>query len=278
MTPRFPTILAALALSLTLVACDSSGNGASAPSSSPSVSSDSTASASAPPEQSLEVSAVVTREGEPQVTQSGTTTPIGPGVTLTATAPNALVVGVAKAETTTVQLSGLDGSYAVLEAGEFLLALNKPSGSDPTQQWSWTMHESADSFLFEATPTEQDAANPDADGTVANGAVADGTVVAALIAHTAVESARWVQEAEGPRVFITPSQWARSGSALVQQYGWDTVVRDVPEVLEWPKASLENQFKCHALGALDKETWNLETWYAQATLLELIAARCNPTN
>lgn len=265
MTPRFPTILAALALSLTLGACDSSE---STPTTEPAA----TATTQAPaPSPTSEVSALITarvvREGaEVLVARGEEETAVGGGLAVSAETPSTLVIAVPKLEDTTLEL-GLDGSYAVLEAGKFVLALNRPTSPDLAAQWSWTVHDSADSFLLEATPqvinTEPSPTSPH---------------VQTLIAHSAVESARWVQETEGPRLFITPSAWARSGSALVQQYGWETVASAVPEVHDWDGQSLENQFKCHALGALSKDTWNLETWYGERTLLELINARCNPTS
>ncbi|MBC7292192.1 MAG: DUF2599 domain-containing protein, partial [Actinotalea sp.] len=40
---------------------------------------------------------------------------------------------------------------------------------------------------------------------------------------------------------------------------------------------MRDQLECHALGAPDKESWNLEPWRPDVGLLATLAARCNPT-
>ncbi len=39
---------------------------------------------------------------------------------------------------------------------------------------------------------------------------------------------------------------------------------------------MHDQLTCHALGAPDKETWNLEPWRPDVGLLAVLAAACNP--
>ena len=40
---------------------------------------------------------------------------------------------------------------------------------------------------------------------------------------------------------------------------------------------MNDQFLCHALGAADKATWNLEPWRPDVGEMATLAARCNPT-
>jgi hypothetical protein len=40
---------------------------------------------------------------------------------------------------------------------------------------------------------------------------------------------------------------------------------------------MRDQLACHALGAPDKATWNLEPWRPDVGLLLIMAAGCNPT-
>ncbi|WP_414647956.1 DUF2599 domain-containing protein [Cellulomonas sp.] len=40
---------------------------------------------------------------------------------------------------------------------------------------------------------------------------------------------------------------------------------------------MHDQFLCHALGAADKATWNLEPWRPDVGSMATLMARCNPT-
>ena len=40
---------------------------------------------------------------------------------------------------------------------------------------------------------------------------------------------------------------------------------------------MHDQFLCHALGAADKATWNLEPWRPDVGSMATLVARCNPT-
>jgi hypothetical protein len=186
---------------------------------------------------------------------------IGGGLEISAPSANGLVIALDEHEDMTTRLL-LDQSVAVLIDDTFVLGISMPrSPGAPVNAWTWERVDHTDQIVFTATRRSN---------------LEEDTELSAFLGETAVESARWVDEREGPRLFITPSNWARDGGLAVSDYGWHSVVRDVPEVTEHPGESLEHQFQCHAIGAQSKDTRNLETWYDDIGLLSLLAARCNP--
>ncbi|CPU68017.1 Protein of uncharacterised function (DUF2599) [Mycobacteroides abscessus] len=60
---------------------------------------------------------------------------------------------------------------------------------------------------------------------------------------------------------------ATAGSAGTQ------VVAAEPEA---DTPTMHDQLVCHAVGAPDKATWNLEPWRPDVGLLATMSARCNP--
>ncbi|NMR19701.1 DUF2599 domain-containing protein [Cellulomonas fimi] len=91
---------------------------------------------------------------------------------------------------------------------------------------------------------------------------------------TLVESLSWGEREGGRSLAVDPTDWARAAGPAVQEATWAAVVAAEPEA---DTAGMRAQFLCHALGARDKETWNLEPWRPEVDSLEMLAARCNPT-
>lgn len=281
MSSRFTTILVASALTLTIAGCSGMPFGtpevpqptavatADGTFTSPQAGGTNPADSSAS-EAAAEVMAthVIDFEGDrAYVTDAATgeRTAVGAGLTITASTDDGLVFAVPRVENLTKAGVPTDLSGVFTRDGTLALALSQPYSEGIDFPWTYETTESDTQWTLTVSNVLSSSTDAPKE-------------VSVLLADTAVESARWVQELEGPRVIITPSEWARTGSLAVQQYGWSTVLRDAPEVADYPGASLEHQFQCHAIGALDKETWNLETWYEDIGLLNFMAARCNPVD
>uniref|UniRef100_UPI002028F971 DUF2599 domain-containing protein n=1 Tax=Actinotalea sp. C106 TaxID=2908644 RepID=UPI002028F971 len=78
----------------------------------------------------------------------------------------------------------------------------------------------------------------------------------------------------GRSLAVVPTAWARqAGSA-----GVEAVWAEVAALGEEASGNqMRDQLTCHALGAPDKASWNLEPWRPDVGLLETLAALCNPT-
>lgn len=91
---------------------------------------------------------------------------------------------------------------------------------------------------------------------------------------TGIASLDWGEREGGRSLAVEPTAWARTGGeaavALIRQ----EMVTASPEA---DSPTMLDQLTCHALGARDKDTWNLEPWRPDVGLLAVLAARCNPT-
>jgi len=115
------------------------------------------------------------------------------------------------------------------------------------------------------------------------------------VGRDAAESATWGEAEGGRSLAVTPTAWGRAGGMTVMAYGWPSVVALAPDVdtgadpaantgtrvdadadAEGVRDSMRKQFRCHALGAPHKATWNLEPWRPNVSFAEFVAARCNP--
>lgn len=91
---------------------------------------------------------------------------------------------------------------------------------------------------------------------------------------TGVQDAAWGDREGGDSLAVTPTDWARRAGQAGVDVVWAGLVADDP-ALDTP--TMHDQLVCHALGAPDKATWNLEPWRPDVGLLQVLAARCNPT-
>jgi hypothetical protein len=89
----------------------------------------------------------------------------------------------------------------------------------------------------------------------------------------AIRSAHWVERSDGPSLFVDPAEWVRLGGQAEWEQAMDELAALHPEAAS---ESMRNQFICHAVGAPDKETWNLEPWREDIGLLGFALAACNP--
>jgi hypothetical protein len=89
-----------------------------------------------------------------------------------------------------------------------------------------------------------------------------------------VEDLDWGEREGGRSLAVTPSAWARAGGLAAGELVPDQVVAAEPEA---GSPTMLDQLACHQLGAPDKATWNLEPWRPDVGQLDMIVARCNPT-
>lgn len=93
-----------------------------------------------------------------------------------------------------------------------------------------------------------------------------------------VARTRWVRDARGRSLQVTPTAAGRATSAADgAQVGWTEVLRLAPDA---DTPGMRAQFDCHwtyaRLALPDKPSWNLEPWRPVVSDAAMVAARCNP--
>jgi hypothetical protein len=111
-------------------------------------------------------------------------------------------------------------------------------------------------------------------GGTTDGAGAETWVVVASLGTQAVRSTDWGEREGGRSLAVDATAWARAAGQAGQDLVWAQVVAAEPEA---DTTTMRDQLVCHAVGAPDKPTWNLEPWRPDVGLLATMAARCNPT-
>ena len=104
--------------------------------------------------------------------------------------------------------------------------------------------------------------------------LAAGSATLWLGARMLDSPADWGEREGGRSLAVRPTAWARAGGLAAQEGVWAAVVAQEPEA---DTNGMRDQFLCHALGAPDKESWNLEPWRPDVGSFATLAARCNPT-
>ncbi|MFE9232233.1 DUF2599 domain-containing protein [Cellulosimicrobium funkei] len=112
----------------------------------------------------------------------------------------------------------------------------------------------------------------DADETATTDDAAAWDVVVPL-GTRAVRSTDWGEREGGRSLAVDPTAWARGAGQAGQELVWAQVVAAEPEA---DTPTMHDQLACHAVGAPDKATWNLEPWRPDVGLLATMSARCNP--
>lgn len=150
----------------------------------------------------------------------------------------------------------VDGSVTVRADGTAVGGLSSPRGG--------RLHAVDDTHLevrpgWDATPEDTAGA-------------ADVTTV---LGTSAVASTDWGDREGGRSLAVVPTDWAREAGQAGTDLVWAELVAADPEV---DTATMHDQLECHALGAPDKDSWNLEPWRPDVGLVATMAARCNPTS
>lgn len=112
----------------------------------------------------------------------------------------------------------------------------------------------------------------DADGAATTDDAAAWDVVVPL-GTRAVRSTDWGEREGGRSLAVDPTAWARAAGQAGLELVWAQVVAAEPEA---DTSTMHDQLMCHAVGAPDKATWNLEPWRPDVGLLATMSARCNP--
>ncbi|ANC29772.1 hypothetical protein I598_0181 [Isoptericola dokdonensis DS-3] len=97
---------------------------------------------------------------------------------------------------------------------------------------------------------------------------------ATTLGTSGVVSARWGDREGGDSLAVDATAWARHAGQAGVDVVWAELVAADAGV---DTATMHDQLVCHALGAPDKDTWNLEPWRPDVGLVQVLAARCNPT-
>lgn len=157
-------------------------------------------------------------------------------------------------------VGNVDGSVTVLdESGTVVGGLAAPSSTGGSVRLSV-----GDDQHAELTVTGLDDGTGEPSPTVA---------VELSLGSVGVRSATWGVHDGGRSLAVDATPWARGSGVAGTDTAWAQLVAAVPEA---DTASMRDQFLCHALGAPDKRTWNLEPWRPDVGLVAVVAARCNP--
>jgi hypothetical protein len=106
----------------------------------------------------------------------------------------------------------------------------------------------------------------------------DGEVARVVVGGDAVLSADWADRGDegGLSLVVVPRPWVRAAGAAGVEAVWSALDRRDDLGADATAPGMRDQLECHALGAPDKASWNLEPWRPDAGLLATLAARCNP--
>ncbi|MHA7134825.1 DUF2599 domain-containing protein [Oerskovia turbata] len=166
-----------------------------------------------------------------------------------------------------------DGSLTVLDAaGTPLGGLSAPQATDMSGA-------AGRSAFVVAAPTRAEV-RVRAGGAASSGGPQDtaGTpptwTVTTWLGARGVRSATWGEREGGRSLAVDATPWARQSGTVGEATAWAQLIASEPEA---DSRTMRDQFDCHALGAPDKATWNLEPWRPDVGFLATAAARCNPT-
>jgi hypothetical protein len=176
-----------------------------------------------------------------------------------------------------------DATVLTLDPGDpaasFDVLLAPPAGATLVPQDDDSVVVLADDGTFLGglgRPTVGPGAPPTQLTTLPDGVVrlgVSGPVTTQVGAH-ALAGAEWGQREGGRSLAVEPTPWARSAGQAGEVGTWTELLAAVPEA---DSQTMRDQLTCHALGAPDKRTWNLEPWRPDVGLLMTLAASCNAT-
>lgn len=89
----------------------------------------------------------------------------------------------------------------------------------------------------------------------------------------AIESTSWGENEGGRSLAVDPADWARHAGEAGLDLIRTQLVAAEPEA---GSTTMDHQLVCHAVGAVDKSTWNLEPWRPDVGLILTATAHCNP--
>lgn len=94
-----------------------------------------------------------------------------------------------------------------------------------------------------------------------------------VLGSQAIESATWGENEGGRSLAVDPADWARHAGEAGLDLIRTQLVAAEPDA---GSSTMGDQLVCHAVGAPDKATWNLEPWRPDVGLILTATAHCNP--
>jgi hypothetical protein len=164
-----------------------------------------------------------------------------------------------------------DGSITVLDGdGTPVAAIGPPAPPSGTED---------DAPRIEVTDTDATHARVEVDDRIrraqgSRDAAGTGPLqVTFAVGTDAIASATWGENEGGRSLAVDPADWARHAG----QAGLDLIrTQLVAAEPEAGSSTMDDQLVCHAVGAPDKATWNLEPWRPEVGLILTATAQCNP--
>ena len=166
-----------------------------------------------------------------------------------------------------------DGSITVLDGGgDPVAAIGPPAPPSDTED---------DAPRIEVTDIDATHARVEVDRIrPLRGSESPGTPVRAeplpvtfVVGTQTIESATWGENEGGRSLAVDPTDWARYAG----QAGLDLIhTQLVAAEPDADTSTMGDQLVCHAVGAPDKSTWNLEPWRPDVGLILTATAQCNP--
>ncbi|MGW8565575.1 DUF2599 domain-containing protein [Isoptericola sp. NPDC055881] len=164
------------------------------------------------------------------------------------------------------------------QAGPVEIALTSPGTFEDLPDGSVTVRDDDGAVGGLSAPrgarlTAVDDTHLEVRATGASAASPDEAEVTTTLGTRGVDSATWGDREGGRSLAVDPTAWARDAGQAGVALVWAELVATEPEV---DSATMHDQLECHAIGAPDKATWNLEPWRPDVGLVATMAARCNP--
>lgn len=167
-----------------------------------------------------------------------------------------------------------DGSITVLDGnGSPVAAVGPPAPPSGTEDDAPRI-EVTDTDATHARVEVEDPIRPAQGSGSAGGAAPTGPLQVTFVVGTqAIDSATWGENEGGRSLAVDPADWARhAGQAGVDLIRTQLVAAE-PDA---GSTTMGDQLVCHAVGAPDKATWNLEPWRPEVGLILTATAQCNP--
>lgn len=166
-----------------------------------------------------------------------------------------------------------DGSITVLDdGGDPVAAIGPPAPPSDTGDDAPRIDVTdvdATHALVEVDPVQQTQGAESAAPTVR----AEPLPVTFVVGTQTIESATWGENEGGRSLAVDPTDWARHAG----QAGLDLIrTQLVAAEPDADSSTMGDQLVCHAVGAPDKSTWNLEPWRPDVGLILTATAQCNP--
>ncbi|MFD2794334.1 DUF2599 domain-containing protein [Promicromonospora vindobonensis] len=167
-----------------------------------------------------------------------------------------------------------DGSIAVLDdGGTPVAAIGPPAPPSDAEDDAPRIEVSDTDATHARVEVDDRVRSAQGSGSGGKAAPAGPVEVTFVVGTHAIESTTWGENEGGRSLAVDPTDWVRHAG----EAGLDLIRAQL--VAAEPEAdsdTMEHQLVCHAVGAPDKNTWNLEPWRPDVGLILTAGAHCNP--